>query len=517
MPVAETPNTKSTPPSPSEADVTAVVVLAAGAGTRMKSSLPKVMHPIAGHPLVWHALQAARALNPAHLVTVIGHGRDVVGAYLTGAAPDAVTAIQDEQLGTGHAVACALDVTGSLTGTVIVTYGDVPLLRGETLTALAAAHTASGNAVTVLSALVADPTGYGRIVRDADGELLAIVEQKDADEQQLAIREINSGVYAFDAQVLANGLSRLTVANNSGERYLTDVVGIARSDGNRVGALVAHDAVETEGVNDRVQLAEMARQLNARLIRRAQLAGATIQDPLTTWIHADVTIGADSEIRPNTHLLAGTVIGSGCVIGPDTTLSACTVGDGAEVIRTHALQASIGAKASVGPFSFLRPGTQLGEGAKVGAFVEVKNSTIGAGAKVPHLSYMGNATIGAGSNIGAGAITANYDGVNKYSTVIGENAFVGTNTTLIAPVTIGDGAFTAAGSAISDDVAPGDLGIARSRQSASAGWVTRRHPGTKMAHSAEKSVAATNSVPVADVPRDSEVSRVHDLPEDSRS
>ncbi len=495
MPVAETPDTLASsarPKDPAQMPVTAVVVLAAGAGTRMKSALPKIMHPIAGHPLVWHALVAARALQPEHLVTVIGHGREVVGEYLSSAAPDAITAIQDEQLGTGHAVACALEVTGELTGTVVVTYGDVPLLRGETLAALVAAHAAHKNAVTVLSALVADSTGYGRIVRDENGDLLAIVEQKDASTEQLAIREINSGVYAFDGAVLAKGLSRLTVANNSGERYLTDVVAIARSDGNRVGAVVADDAVETEGVNDRVQLAQMARQLNARLVRRAQLSGVTIQDPLTTWIHADVQIGPDTEILPNTHLQAGTIIGAGCVIGPDSTLSACTVGDGAQVIRTHATGASIGARATVGPFSYLRPGATLGEGSKVGAYVEVKNSTIGAGAKVPHLSYMGDATIGAGSNVGAGVITANYDGVNKYPTVIGENAFVGTNTTLVAPVTIGDGAYTAAGSAISDDVAPGDLGIARSRQSASAGWVLRRHPGTKMALSAEKAAAANS-------------------------
>ena len=464
--------------------VTAVVVLAAGAGTRMKSALPKVMHPIAGRPLVWHALTIAQQLNPTHLVAVLGHGREAVGAYLASELPAVRTAIQDEQLGTGHAVACALDVLGPLTGTVVVTYGDVPLLRPETLAALAAEHQAAGNAVTILTADLVNPAGYGRIVRDGSGAVAAIVEHKDADAAQLAITEVNSGVYAFDAEVLADGLSRLTTTNVQGERYLTDVVGIARGDGRPVGALVADDASETEGVNDRVQLADMARLLNARLVRAAQLSGVTVQDPQTTWIHADVRIEPDAQILRNTSLEAGTTIGAGAVIGPDTTLINCRIGAAASVVRSHAQGAVVGPHGSVGPFAFLRDGAELAEGAKVGAYVEVKKSTIGAHAKVPHLSYVGDTTIGAHANIGAGSITANYDGVNKFPTVIGDGAFIGTNTTLVAPVTIGPGGFTAAGSTITADVAAGDLAIARGRQAAIPGWVRLRKPGSAAAAAA---------------------------------
>ncbi len=321
--------------------------------------------------------------------------------------------MQDRQLGTGHAVECGLTVTGALTGTVLVTYGDVPLLSGETLTALTAEHTAAGNAVTVLTADVPDPHGYGRIVRDDAGTLAAIVEQKDADDAQRAITEINSGIYAFDGAVLSSVLPRLGSANAQGERYLTDAVAIARGDGLPVGTVSTSDPVEIEGVNDRVQLAELSRVLRDRLVRKAQLAGVTVMDPATTWIHADVTIGPDTVLYPDTSLEAGTTIGSGCRIGPATTLSACTVDDGAVVLRSHCEGARIGSGASVGPFTFLRPDADLAAGAKVGAYVEVKKSTIGPKAKVPHLSYIGDATIGAGTNMGAGSITANYDGVRK--------------------------------------------------------------------------------------------------------
>ena len=361
---------------------------------------------------------------------------------------------------------------------MLVTYGDVPLLTGETLSLLAAEHQRAGNAVTVLTAIVDDPTGYGRIVRDSVGGLAAIVEQKDADASQREIREINSGVYAFDGAVLTGALGRLTSANAQGERYLTDVVAMARDDGHRVGTFVTAEASETEGVNDRVQLAELSRQLNARLVRQAQLAGVTVTDPATTWIHADVRIGPDTQLLPGTSLEAGTVIGSGCVIGPDTTLSACRVDDGATVLRSHCIGAWIGPSASVGPFSYLRPETVLAEKSKVGAYVEVKKSTVGRSAKVPHLSYVGDTEIGAGTNIGAGTITANYDGIVKSKTVIGENAFVGTNSTIVAPVNIGDGAYVGAGSTVTADVDAGDLAVARGRQRAVKGWVLRRRAGT---------------------------------------
>jgi bifunctional UDP-N-acetylglucosamine pyrophosphorylase/glucosamine-1-phosphate N-acetyltransferase len=473
-------------------DIAAIIVLAAGQGTRMKSRLPKVLHPLAGKPLVWHALAAAARLDPRLLVVVLGHGRDDVTAFLTASTdlPPVMTAIQDEQHGTGHACACALAVTGELTGTVLVTYGDVPLLRTSTLAALAADHRANGNAVTMLTASLSDPTGYGRVVRDSAGDITEIVEQKDATAEQRAIREVNSGVYAFDAGVLTDALGRLSNANAAGEQYLTDVVGIARRDGRRVGAVQVPDAIETEGVNDRVQLAELAKELNARLVRRAQLAGVTVHDPATTWLHADVTIGPDTEILPGTQLQAGTSIGSGCSIGPDTTLIACTVDDEATVVRSHCQGATIGAKATVGPFSYLRPGAVLEESSKVGAFVELKNSTVGPGSKVPHLSYVGDTTIGTKTNIGAGTITANYDGDHKFATVVGDHAFVGSNSTLVAPITVHDGAYVAAGSTVTTDVGPGDLAVARGRQHTVDGWTLLRRSGSPSAAAAQAARSA---------------------------
>jgi len=478
-----------------DSTISAVIVLAAGAGTRMKSGRPKVLHELAGKPMLWHALHSAAGLAPSQLIAVLGHGRDQVGRFLADSAdlPPVVIAVQDQQLGTGHACACALAATGELTGTVLVTYGDVPLLQTSTLTALANEHANSGNAVTILTAQLADPTGYGRILRAPDGELTGIVEQKDADAQQRSIQEVNSGVYAFDGAVLTDALGRLSDANAAGERYLTDVVGIARADGRRVGSVVADDAVETEGINDRVQLAELARVLNARLVRKAQLAGVTVHDPATTWIHADVTIGPDTEILPGTSLQAGTTIGSGCSIGPDTTLIACTVADEASVVRSHCHGATIGARASVGPFSYLRPDAVLEPDSKAGAFVEIKKSTVGAGSKVPHLSYIGDTTIGTGSNIGAGTITANYDGARKFATTIGNDAFIGSNTTLIAPVSVHDGGYVAAGSSITADVQPGDLGVARGRQRTVPGWVLRRKPDSAAAKSAQAALTERES------------------------
>nr|WP_275889458.1 bifunctional UDP-N-acetylglucosamine diphosphorylase/glucosamine-1-phosphate N-acetyltransferase GlmU [Nakamurella flavida] len=466
---------------PADPAVTAVIVLAAGAGTRMRSALPKVLHPLAGRPLVWHAVRAAAALTPRTLVAVLGHGREAVGAYLDGAGdelPSIVRAVQAEQRGTGHAVACALTATGGLTGTVVVTYADVPLLRPETLGELVRAHHDGGHAVTVLTAEVDDPTGYGRVIRDADGTPAAIVEHKDADADQRAVREVNSGVYAFDGELLGESLAALSTDNASGELYLTDVLAGARARGRRVGAVRASDPVETEGVNDRVQLSEMAARLNARLVRDLQLGGVTVLDPRTTWVHADVRVDADTVLLPGTSLEAGTVVGSGCTIGPDTTLSACRVESDASVVRSHASGAVVGPGATVGPFSFLRPGTELGAGSKVGAYVEVKGSTLGEGAKVPHLSYVGDAEIGPGSNIGAGTITANYDGVRKSRTVVGRDAFVGTNSTLVAPVVVGPGSYVAAGSTVTADVPAGDLAVARQRQRTVRGWVLRRRPGT---------------------------------------
>lgn len=476
-------------------DVT-VIVLAAGAGTRMRSNLPKVMHPIAGRPLVWHALAAAAGLAPTQLVAVLGHGRDQVSEFLAGAddLPAVITTVQEQQLGTGHAAACGLRaLPAAPEGIVLVTYGDVPLLRTETLQLLVEGHRSSANAVTVLTAHVTDPTGYGRIIRDPDGTVTSIVEHRDADDRQREITEINSGIYVFDAAVLNDALPRVGTSNSQGEQYLTDVVSLASGDGHQVGAQIADDAVETEGVNDRTQLAALARVLNDRIVRRHQLAGVTILDPISTWIDADVTIGADSVLEPGVQLKAGTSIGQDCRIGPDSTLSGCTLGDDVTITRSHCIDARVGDGADVGPFAYLRPQTVLHHGAHIGAHVEIKKSTVGPGAKVPHLTYLGDAEVGAGSNIGAGVITANYDGVHKFPTVIGEHVFVGTNSTLVAPVTLADGSYVAAGSTVTQDVAAGDLAVARGRQHHSRGWVLRRRSDSRYADAARRAGAGNGA------------------------
>ncbi|MEY7973025.1 bifunctional UDP-N-acetylglucosamine diphosphorylase/glucosamine-1-phosphate N-acetyltransferase GlmU [Saccharomonospora xinjiangensis] len=471
------------------------VILAAGEGTRMRSSLPKVLHPIAGRPLVEHAVRAAAGLDPDRLVVVVGHGRQAVVEHLAGLETalgrPVSSAVQEQRNGTGHAVSCALDVLPSTaSGTVLVTYGDVPLLDTETLSALLAEHRERGNAVTVLTAVVADPTGYGRIVRDAEGRLTGIVEHKDAGQEELAITEINSGVYAFDTAVLVDALSRLSTDNAQGELYLTDVLGIARGDGREVGALVVDDPWLTEGVNDRVQLSALGAELNRRIVRRWQRAGVTVIDPATTWLDADVELAQDVVIRPNVQLHGRTTVGEGAEIGPDTTLTDVTVGPRAKVVRTHGSGALIGADAEVGPFAYLRPGTKLGEAGKIGTFVETKKADIGRGSKVPHLSYVGDATIGEYSNIGASSVFVNYDGVNKHHTVVGSYVRTGSDTMFIAPVTVGDGAYSGAGTVIRRDVPPGALAVSGAPQRNIEGWVVRRRPGTPAAEAAEKALAA---------------------------
>jgi bifunctional UDP-N-acetylglucosamine pyrophosphorylase/glucosamine-1-phosphate N-acetyltransferase len=468
----------------------AVVVLAAGEGTRMKSGKPKVLHPIAGRSLLGHALAAAREVQPAEVVVVVRHGRDQVVSHLREYDPDAVVADQDEVPGTGRAVLCGLEAlerhTGAAAeGTIVVTYGDVPLLTGHTLAALVAEHEDGDAALTVLTALVDDPTGYGRIVRDATGGVRAIVEHRDADNEQHEIREINSGIYAFDGAVLRDALSRVGRHNAQGEMYLTDVLGIAVEDGRVVQALQIEDTWQMEGVNDRVQLATLGAELNRRILVAWMRAGVTVVDPRTTWVDVDVRLAQDVTLKPGVALHQGTTVATGAVVGPDTTLVHCEVGAGAEVLRSHGAGARIGAGASVGPFSYLRPGTSLGADGKIGAFVETKNARIGDGSKVPHLSYVGDATIGTGTNIGAATIFVNYDGVAKHATQVGDHVRIGSDTMLVAPVTVGDGAYTAAGSVITEDVPPGALAVARARQHVSAGWTRRRRPGTASAKAAE--------------------------------
>lgn len=444
----------------------------------MKSAKSKLLHEVAGKSMLSFAISAAAALDPQHLVVVVGHQREQVLEHVEQLSESVSTAVQAEQLGTGHAVACGLAGLGELSGEVVVTYGDVPMLTGETLRELVAVHRSQFNQITVLSAVVADPTGYGRIVRN--GETVArIVEHRDASDAERTINEINSGIYVFDAKVLAHGLANLKTDNAQGEQYLTDVIGVCNREGGRVGAFIIDDIWQTEGVNDRVQLARMGQEMNRRILDRWMLAGVTIVDPTSTWIDVDVDLAQDVTLLPGTILQGATSVATDAVIGPDTTLMDVEVGAGAQVIRTHGSFAVIGDGATVGPFSYLRPGTELGAKGKIGAFVETKNAVIAAGAKVPHLAYAGDAIIDEGANVGAGTIFANYDGANKSSTHVGKNAFIGSNSVLVAPVDIGDGAFVAAGSTVTDDVPPGDLAVARGRQHNADGWIAKTRPGSK--------------------------------------
>ncbi|MEU1514367.1 bifunctional UDP-N-acetylglucosamine diphosphorylase/glucosamine-1-phosphate N-acetyltransferase GlmU [Streptomyces sp. NPDC005811] len=465
----------------------AVVVLAAGEGTRMKSATPKVLHELCGRSLVGHVLAAARELDPENLVVVVGHAREKVTAHLAEVDAAVRTAVQEQQNGTGHAVRIALEELGSrVDGTVVVVCGDTPLLTGATLSALAATHHGDGNAVTVLTAEVPDATGYGRIVRDeATGAVTAIVEHKDASAEQRAIREINSGVFAFDGALLADALKKVRTDNSQGEEYLTDVLGILREAGHRVGASVAADHREIAGINNRVQLSEARRILNDRLLTAAMLSGVTVIDPATTWVDVTVTFEQDAIVHPGTQLHGATHIGEGAEVGPNSRLTDTVVGAGARVDNAVSYASHIGAHASVGPYAYLRPGTRLGAKGKIGTYVETKNASIGEGTKIPHLSYVGDATIGEYSNIGAASVFVNYDGQDKHHTAIGSHCRTGSDNMFVAPVTVGDGAYTAAGSVITKDVPPGSLAVARGQQRNIEGWVARKRPGSAAAQAAE--------------------------------
>ncbi len=453
----------------------------------MKSATPKVLHDICGRSLVGHVLAAARELKPENLVVVVGHARENVTAHLTEVDPQVRTAVQEKQKGTGHAVRMGLEeLGGAVDGTVVVVCGDTPLLTGETLRQLAATHGEDGNAVTVLTAEVPDATGYGRIVRDGDsGAVTAIVEHKDATEAQRAIREINSGVFAFDGRLLADALGKVRTNNSQGEEYLTDVLGILREAGHRVGACVAGDHREIAGINNRVQLAEARRILNDRLLTAAMLAGVTVVDPATTWVDVTVTFEQDVTVLPGTQLHGSTHLAEGSVVGPNSRLTDTRVGAGARVDNTVSDGAVVGPEASVGPYAYLRPGTRLGLKSKVGTYVETKNAAIGEGTKVPHLSYVGDATIGEYTNIGAASVFVNYDGQDKHHTTVGSHCRTGSDNMFVAPVTIGDGAYTAAGSVITRDVPPGSLAVARGQQRNIEGWVARKRPGSAAAKAAE--------------------------------
>src|SRR5688500_13016018 len=345
-----------------------VIVLAAGGGTRMKSKTMKVLHPIGGRSMIGHVLAAVQAVEPRNIVAVVGHQREQVGPHIQALVPGVVLAVQETQQGTGHAVRVAVEAAGTTEGTVIVAAGDTPLLDGHSLRAFAADHEAAQRAVSILSGVVPNPTGYGRVLRNDEGDVEAIVEEKDATREQREIREINSGILAFDAEFLLHALPRISNDNAKGEYYLTDAIGIARQDGLTVGAFCIDDVMQTEGANDRVQLAELGRELNRRVVTRWMKDGVTVMDPATTWIDADVVLAPDVTILPGTQLLGATVVAEDAVIGPDCTLKDCEIGEGARVVRTHGELAVIGAGANVGPFSYLRPGTQLGAGGKIGGF-----------------------------------------------------------------------------------------------------------------------------------------------------
>ena len=460
-----------------------VVILAAGEGTRMKSSTPKVLHPISGRSLVGHVLNAVDALSPKQVRVVVGAGREQVEAHLSEVAPHVTTVFQEKRGGTGHATQLALDGLKA-TGTILVLAGDTPMLTGSSLAQLLEEHHAGGFTASVLTAEHPDPTGYGRIIRGDDDSLLRIVEERDADDIQRDILEVNSGVYAFDAVKLAGAIGKLKNDNSQGELYLTDVIEILRNEGGKIAAVLIDDFIEILGVNDRVQLAESAALLRDRINEDLMRAGVTIVDPLSTWVDSTATVANDVVLMPGTAISGTTSVATGAVIGPRTTLVDCTVGTGARVIESRATEAIIGDGANVGPFTFLRPGTKLLPNSKVGAYVEMKNATLGEGSKVPHLSYVGDAVIGEGSNIGAATIFVNYDGVEKHYTVVGDHVRIGSDSMLVAPVTIGDGAYTAAGSVITEDVPAGAIGVGRAKQRNVIGWVLRKRPGTKSAEAA---------------------------------
>ena len=468
----------------------AVIVLAAGAGTRMKSTKPKVLHEVLGLTLLDHVLLAASQLDSKKTLVIIGHGRDQVREHLTKTHPAVVTAVQDEQNGTGHAVKIALEALGELSGPVLVLAGDTPLLTTSdmqlTLNALA------GKSAAVLTAHLTDPTGYGRIVRNETDGFEQIAEHRDASDDQLLLTEVNSGVYAFDAKLLRESLAKITTDNSQGEQYLTDVLGILRSEGHEVAAIATSEE-NILGVNDRRQLADAGAMLRNRINNEWMMAGVTMVDPNTVWIDRTVVLEADVTLLHNVSITGSSTIRGGSTIGPDCSLHDTLADHCATVIRTTSNGAVIGEGANVGPYTYLRPGTVLGAGAKAGGFVEMKNANLGVNAKVPHLSYVGDATIGEGTNIGAATVFVNYDGQEKHHTQVGSHVRIGSDTMLVAPLVIGDGAYTAAGSVITEDVPAGSMAVGRARQRNVIDWVLRRRPGSDSANAALADSSHKNS------------------------
>lgn len=448
----------------------ASVVLAAGKGTRMKSALIKVLHPIAGQPMITWPVTAAREAGSDPIVLVIGHQANAVQGTFRGA-KDILCAMQEEQLGTGHAVACALDALSGFRGTILILCGDTPLLRTETLKNMLAYHRDNSAAITVLTAMMDDPYGYGRVVRDAAGRVTRIVEQKDADPEEQEIREINSGIYCMDSDFLYANIKAIGNNNAQQEYYLTDLLAIAVRKELTCLAILAADADEIMGVNDRIQLASAGRILRSRINREHMLNGVTIIDPENTYIDQGVTIGCDTTIHPGCSIGGGTVIGEGCLIDGGVSITGCRIGDDCHIKAASVLEDSeLGEDVTIGPMAHLRPGTVLGNQVKIGNFVETKKIVMGKGSKASHLTYLGDAEIGRNVNIGCGTITCNYDGVNKHRTVIGDDVFIGSDVQLVAPVTVGRNSLVAAGTTVTSDVPPDSLTISRVPQVNKEGW-----------------------------------------------
>ena len=465
-----------------------VVVLAAGEGTRMKSKNSKVLHEIAGRSIIHNLLTAVEPLSPKNLTVVVGAHKDEVIDHLKKVAPKAKTVFQEKRDGTGGATQLALaEHKGD--GTVLILAGDTPLLTTQTLEEFMAAHQSEKSVASVLTALLPDPAGYGRIIRGDNSSILKIVEEKDASDSEKEIDEINTGVYLFELKVLKEVIGKLKNNNSQKELYLTDVISLITAEGKTAQAILSNDYTETLGINDRTQLAECAAIMRDRINHQHMLNGVTIIDPTTTWIDVDVKIEADVVIYPSTAITGKSTIKANAVIGPRTTLVSCAVAEGAKVVESNCTDSTIGKEVKVGPFTYLRKGTVLANESKAGAFVEIKNSTVGKGSKVAHLSYVGDAQIGEESNIGAATVFVNYDGEKKHQTKIGDQVRIGSDTMLVAPVTVGDGAYTAAGSVINEDVPAGAIGIGRARQVNILGWVLKKRKDSKSAAAAKKAGA----------------------------
>ncbi|MCD1163464.1 bifunctional UDP-N-acetylglucosamine diphosphorylase/glucosamine-1-phosphate N-acetyltransferase GlmU [Peribacillus frigoritolerans] len=438
-----------------------VIILAAGQGTRMKSKLYKVLHPVCGKPMVQHVIDQVNQLQIEDIVTVIGHGAEKVQEQL---GDSCKYALQEQQLGTAHAVMQAESVLSAKSGTTLVICGDTPLIKAETMKELIALHEQSQAKATILTAYADNPAGYGRVLRGEGGLVEKIVEHKDASEEERYVKEINTGTYCFDNQALFSALQKVSNENVQGEYYLPDVIEILKEEGEVVTAFQSSEFEETLGVNDRVALSQAEQILRKRINEKHMRNGVTIIDPLTTFIEADVQIGQDTVINPGSFIKGKSIIGQDCLIGPNTEISDCEIGDGTEVLQSVVHESSIGSSVKIGPFAHVRPQSDIKDSVKIGNFVEIKKTVFGKGSKASHLSYIGDAEVGENVNIGCGSITVNYDGKNKYLTKIEDNVFIGCNSNLVAPVTVGEGAYVAAGSTITQDVPQQALSVARARQ-----------------------------------------------------